>query len=299
MKSYKLKLNLAKLKAFIELYGTDALNEIYLSGNFDEMKKYKDKDEFQQLYYLDEDFLGLLIKKCKNLETISFEYFDLSELDFLMFSFKYLKKLTIKWCNFNLFINENNLITALTSIQSLNLIRVLTPITKSNFEMISKHMPNLASLSINEAKSSFTDDCVKYLLNLFKLERLELINTLISDAAVYEMSKSIYLKMNLKHLNLSMSSKLTNLTLEMIGFNFYELNSLVLTSCFGFTNICHLEPLSKLKYLNVNNTSIDIKFILNFIHNLSTCEVEYNHEKILSRKNNWTVNGSKNCVCSF
>ena len=107
LKSYKLKLNLAKLKAFVELYGTDALNEICLSGNFDEMKKYNVKDEFQQLYYLDEDFLDLLISKCKNLETISFEYFDLGELDFSMVLFKYLKRLTVKWCSFNLLINSN------------------------------------------------------------------------------------------------------------------------------------------------------------------------------------------------
>ena len=288
-----------KLKAFIDIYATDALNEIQLSGNFDEMKKYELKDELKQLYYLDADFLSILIAKCKNLETISFEYFNLNELNITMFLFKHLKRMTFKWCSFDLLINANLSMTSMKTVHTLNLIRVLTPIKKNDVELISRLMPNLINLSINEAKSSFNDDCIKQMLNLFKLERLELINTQISDAAIIELSNSVYLKMNLKHLNLSMSSKLTNVCLELIGTNFCELNSLVLTSCFGFTNICPLENLIKLKYLNVNNTSIDKKFILNFIQNVSACEVEYNHEKILNRKNNWTINGSKNCVCSF
>jgi hypothetical protein len=242
-----------------------------------------------------------LILKCKNIETISFEYLNLNELKMNMFLFKHLKKLTLKWCNFSLLLNKQLLSKNLpfTTIHTLNLIRVITPITQYDVELIGKLMPNLVSLSINEAKSSFNDSCILYLLDLFKLEKLELLNTSITDVAIVELSKSVCLRMNLKCLNLSMSSKLTNLCLELIGSNFLELNSLCLTSCFGFTNIFHLENLLKLKYLNVNNTSIEKKFVLNFIQKLSTCEVEHNHEKILKRKNNWTINGSKNCVCSF
>ena len=302
LKSYKSKFNLNKLKSFINIYGTDALTELNLSGNFDEIKKYDLKDELKQLYYLDVDFLNRLTSKSKNLEIISFEYFNLVELNMSMFKFKYLKSLTFKWCTFNSLINEQALANSyqiFTNLQTLNLIRISTPITQYEVELISKLAPNLVNFTINEAKSSFNDDCVKYLLNLFRLEKLELINTLITDLTIVELCKSVYLKMGLKHLNLSMSSKLSNMCLELIGSSFYELNSLWLTSCFGFTNIFLLENLSKLKYLNVNNTSIEKKLILNFIQKLSTCEVEFNHEKILSSKFNWTINGSKNCVCSF
>ena len=60
------------------------------------------------------------------------------------------------------------------------------------------------------------------------------------------------------------------------------------------------QNLNNLNYLNLNNTSIDKNEIKRtLLSMLPTTEIEYGHEKMLNRKLMWTINGSRNCVCSF
>ena len=97
-----------------------------------------------------------------------------------------------------------------------------------------------------------------------------------------------------------MSSKISNDCLNIIADNLRGLNTLYLTSCFGISNIKFLLNFKNLNYLNINNTSIDKHQIKeNLLPHLPKCEIEYGHEKMLNRKLMWTINSSRNSVCSF
>lgn len=132
------------------------------------------------------------------------------------------------------------------------------------------------------------------------LENLSLNNTLITDESVFSICSSRSLCAHLKTLNLTRSSNLTNRCLEPIGTCLVNLKSLHLTSCFGISNALAIASFGQLNYLNLNNTSIDKEKIREcLVPVLKQCEIEFGHEKMLNRKLMWTINGSRNCVCSF
>ncbi len=173
--------------------------------------------------------------------------------------------------------------------------------TAEDIQNICDCMPNLITLVVNQAVSSLGDDSIKIICqNLYNLKKIDLINTVISDYAVSLICSTPHLCTNLTRLNLTMSSKISNDCLNIISDNLRNLTSLYLTSCFGISNISFLQNMKTLSYLNINNTSIDKNRIKEFLlPNLPECEVEYGHEKILSTKSIWTINSSRNSVCSF
>lgn len=162
-------------------------------------------------------------------------------------------------------------------------------------------MPELVTLTINQAVSSLGDDSTEIICkSLIQLKQLDLVNTVISDHAVFNICNSTHLCSNLTRLNLTMSSKISNNCLHLIAENLRCLTTLYLTSCFGISNVNFLQTMKTLNYLNINNTSIEKSRIKEFLlPNLPKCEVEYGHEKILSTKSMWTINSSRNSVCSF
>jgi hypothetical protein len=251
--------------------------------------------------------INCLAIKCPNLIKISFEYLDLSKFNFQLFlSFKKLKEITFKWCNIskNWFDVKNNnddrILTTHESITSLHLSRTGS-LNKNDIENICILMPNLKNFSISQSQSTISDDSIEVIVKHLKnLQELDLINTLISDNAIFTICQSVELCQSLKRLNLCMSCSLSNNCLTPIADNLINLKTLYLTSCFGISNANLFTNLNKLVYLNLNNTSIDKNEIKKtLLPMLPTTEIEYGHEKMLNRKLMWTINGSRNCVCSF
>lgn len=165
-----------------------------------------------------------------------------------------------------------------------------------------KHSKGLRTLCINQSQSSLGDDSVETIVaHMQHLESLSLNNTLITDAAVYSICSSAAMCARLKQLNLARSTSLSNRCLEWIGTSLVNLKSLHLTSCFGISNALAIAKfVGQLSYLNLNNTSIEKdKIREHLVPVLTQCEIEFGHEKMLNRKLMWTINGSRNCVCSF
>ncbi len=321
---YKQELNLKNLKQIIQNYGCASTKQFRLSGNLSQDKVLASStniiiperdhslyDDSRMVYYLDVEFFStyLVQKACPKLTHVYLEHVDLSQISFHSFyELKNVNTLSLKWCYMDnaWFRKGDNVATKSTecssSLKHLYLIRSSSDqISHSDIEQMCIQMPHLTTLSITQTKSSLNDDHVDLIAKLCaKLECLELINTLINDNAIYSICTSKYLSKNLKHLNLSMSSSLSNTCLTFIGEHLKNLKSLHLTSCFGISNIKLFENLHNLNYLNLNNTSLDRNKIKeHLLPMLPKCEIEYGHEKMLNRKLMWTINGSRNCVCSF
>ena len=225
----------------------------------------------------------------------------------MFFSFADLNTFSLKWCYsddkwFRTEGGNKESLKRTTNIKHLHFIRSSSDkLAKQDMENICRQMPKLATLSIVQTKSTLTDEVVDLISKHCKnLESLDLVNTLMSDNAILSICASQSLCANLKHLNLSLSSRLSNNCLNFIGDNLKRLKSLNLTSCFGISNINLLQNLIHLNYLNINNTSLDkIAIRDHLVPMLPKCEIEFGHEKMLNRKLMWTINGSRNCVCSF
>ena len=230
----------------------------------------------------------------------------LEHLIFLFLCFPNLKSLTLKWCNLgNQWFHSNEFDSKqdskLKSLKSLNLFRNNCEIDLNATRNICYWAPNLTKFTLNQSNSSVRDDSVEVIVNkLHNLEELDLINTAITDQAIFAICESNSLSHSLTRLNLSMSSSISNNSLTVIAQKLINLKSLYLTSCFGISNLNSLLVMQNLIYLNINNTSIDktrIKEVL--LPTLSKCEVDYGHLKMLNHKLMYTINGSRNCVCSF
>lgn len=299
---------MSDLTKLISHYGSDSSRELMLCGNYSpnltsnfsnlSINNYQKNIVCLDSYFIN-DKLGA---KCQNLNIILLEYLDLSQINFELFeNFKNLKKFSLKWCNLsqNWFQSQSDNLSQ-TKITQLHLIRS-GKLSLDDVKSICQKMPHLSTLSITQAQSTVSDEAVEFIVNsLNKLEHLELTNTSISDNAIFSICNSPSLCKNLKHLNLSMSSCLTNSCLLSIAENLRNLKSLYLTSCFGISNVNLLQNFINLNYLNLNNTSIDREKIRNsLLPVLPKCEIEFGHEKMLNRKLMWTINGSRNCVCSF
>lgn len=323
LSQYKNEITLCKLKKLISMYGCASTKHLLLVGNNDDelekaKKSHKPSDELLEsiFYYLDDHFVNRILNvKCPCLTQIHLEYLDLSATRFEHFvQFASLDTLSIKWCKLGK--DEHNerwfsqtddddhhhhtwLVPS--NLKHLYIFRSGDNLTRPDVQYICKRAPNLKTLSINQAKSTLRDDSVELIVEHLKnLQHLELNNTLITDAAVYAICGSFSLSSRLTSLNLTRSSSLSNNCLEAIANSLTNLKSLHLTSCFGISNIKSLLNLKNLNYLNINNTSLDkqkIKELL--LPALKKCEIEYGHEKMLNRKLMWTINGSRNCVCSF
>lgn len=298
----KNEINLDDIKKTILLYGGESSKQLLITGNYSYHFRNKIHEKIKdQLVGLDLHFFrNLLPNKCSRMEKIVLEYLDLSALTFEHFSLlKELKFLSFKWCNLsqNFFDIDDK---SESKIEELFLIKSGSLIL-DDIKIICSKMPNLQTLSINQAQSSIKDDSIEYLVeHLIKLERLELTNTLISDVGIQSICETPHLAKKLKFLNISMSSCLTNSCLKFLSDHLYCLKSLYLTSCFGISNVKLMQNFVNLSYLNLNNTSIDRDQIREFlIPILSKCEIDFGHEKMLNRKSMWTINGSRNCVCSF
>ncbi|RMZ99883.1 F-box LRR-repeat 12 [Brachionus plicatilis] len=295
-------INLDDIKNIILLYGSESSKQLFLAGNYSFHFKHKiDEKATTQLVGIDTHFLkNILPDKCSNMDKIVLEYLDLSSLIFQDFSFlKELKILSFKWCNMNqIFFNIND--RTETKIEQLYLIKSGN-LTVDDVKTICWKMPYLNTLCINQAQSSINDDSIHYMVkHLINLESLELTNTLISDMGIQSICESPHLAKNLKFLNISMSSCLTNSCLNLLSEHLSCLKSLYLTSCFGISNVQLLQNFVNLSYLNLNNTSIEREKIReSLLPVLPKCEIDFGHEKMLNRKLMWTINGSRNCVCSF
>lgn len=313
LRQFKQNLSIKILNKIIEIYGSKSTDELILAGNYNQDKiidlnQSNLIEEEIPLFYLDQNVMNDLAIKCPNLTKISFEYLDLSRFNFELFlSFKKLKEITFKWCNisenwFDVKDNKDNnrILTKHDSITSLHLSRTGS-LNKNDIENICVLMPNLKNFSISQSQSTISDDSIEIIVKHLKnLQELDLINTLISDNAIFTICQSVELCKSLKRLNLCMSCSLSNNCLTAIADNLINLKTLYLTSCFGISNANLFTNLNKLVYLNLNNTSIDKNEIKKtLLPMLPTTEIEYGHEKMLNRKLMWTINGSRNCVCSF
>lgn len=317
LRECKRNLSLQDLKRVISQYGSASAKELLICGNltFDYVpmlnmqalhitEKYQPKRlKKVKITHLDTEFLSdFLVRKCPNLTLISLEYLDLAQIelgDFL--GLKRLQTFSLRWCKITAsWFDLSDSQKQFTSLNNLYLIRTGL-LTINDTQSICTHMPNLITLTINQAVSSLGDDSIEIIChNLLSLKQLDLINTVLSDNAVTLICNSPHLRLNLTRLNLTMSSKISNACLHLISENLGQLSSLYLTSCFGISNISFLQNMKTLDYLNINNTSIDKSRIKEFLlPQLPKCEVEYGHEKILRSKSMWTINSSRNSVCSF
>jgi len=302
LRKYKTLLSLNDLSQVISTFGSASTKELLVHGNyvFDDLPTLMGKQQ-HLITRLDSNFFTKCLSlHCPNLSLISFEYLDLSKIN--MEHFNWLKKaetISLKWCQLNAdwfkteygrFYSMKNFYLIRTGLLNIN-----------DIESICESMPNLITLTINQAQSSLGDDSIQVICkHLIKLEELDMVNTIISDNGILNICNSTHLCANLKRLNLTMSSKLSNNCLVLIAENLHRLNTLYLTSCFGISNIKFLQNLKNLNYLNLNNTSIDKDCIRDLLlPTLPKCEIEYGHEKMLNRKLMWTINSSRNCVCSF
>lgn len=327
LRENKKDLSIYDLKQIITHFGSASTKELLICGNFafdyvpelnieflQISEKISTAERMKRIDMLDLEFITYNLKNyCPNLTLISFEYLDLSKINFNDFlQFNNLETFSLRWCKIspNWFdrIKENEISfngksinsNRICKIKNLYLIRTGL-LTKADIENICEYMPELITLTINQAVSSLGDDSIEIICKkLINLKQLDLINTVISDNAVFEICNSSHLCSNLTRLNLTMSSKLSNNCLNLIAENLHGLNTLYLTSCFGISNISFLKNLKNLNYLNINNTSIDKSRIKEYLlPNLPKCEVEYGHAKMLNSKLMWTINSSRNSVCSF
>lgn len=322
LRDYKNTLSLSELKQIISTLGSSFTKQFLVCGNFtfdyvpilsmESLQISENKKPKKRIITeLDSEFItDYLCVKCPNLSLVSFEYLCLKNIKFGHIA--HLNKLStfsLRWCNIQLnwFNLKGSIATEkvnpekFTNIKNLNLFRTGL-LNTEDIKTICKLMPNLIVLMINQAVSSLGDDSIEVICeSLIHLEKLDLINTIISDNAVYNICNSTHLCSNLKRLNLTMSSKLSNNCLNSIADNLHGLDTLYLTSCFGISNISFLQNLKNLIYLNINNTSIDKNRIKqHLLPNLNPkCEVEYGHTKMLNSKLTWTINNSRNSVCSF
>lgn len=298
----KKEISLDDIKKIILLYGSESSKQLLLTGNYSYHFRNKTDDKANtRLVGLDTHFFQTVLPdKCSKIQKIVLEYFDLSSLSLQEFSkLKELEILSFKWCNFNKdFFNISD--KSESRVKQLFLIKSGS-ITLDDVKTICLKMPSLHTLCINQAQSSIKDDSIHYLVNhLINLERLELTNTLISDIGIQSICESPHLTKKLKFLNISMSSCLTNSCLNLLSEHLSCLKSLYLTSCFGISNVKLLQNFVNLSYLNLNNTSIEREKIReSLLPVLPKCEIDFGHEKMLNRKLMWTINGSRNCVCSF
>lgn len=308
LRDYKRELSLDDVKKIILHFGSASTKELLICGNFtfDYVPAMLDALRFPNavkkktvIKELDADFVkNSLLIQCPNLNLISLEYLDLTEIEFGKISqLEYLKTFSLRWCDIpsNWFETQH-----LSEIRNLYLIRTGL-LNIKDIEDICLNMPQLITLSINQAVSTLGDDSIEIICkNLINLKELDLVNTVLSDNAVGTICNSTHLCSNLNRLNLTMSSKISNDCLNLMADNLRGLNTLYLTSCFGISNINFLLNLKNLNYLNINNTSIDKhKIKENLLPHLPKCEIEYGHEKMLNRKLMWTINSSRNSVCSF
>ena len=299
LRKYKTLLSFNDLNQVISTFGSASTKELLVHGNyvFDDLPISVGKQHL--ITRLDSNFFTKCLSlNCPNLSLISFEYLDLSNIN--MEHFNWLKKaetISLKWCQLNAdwfrsgrFHSMKNLYLIRTGLLNIN-----------DIESICESMPNLITLTINQAQSSLGDDSIQVICkHLIKLQELDMVNTIISDTGILNICNSTHLCANLKRLNLTMSSMLSNNCLVLIAENLHGLNTLYLTSCFGISNVKFLQNLKTLNYLNLNNTSIDKDCIRDLLlPTLPKCEIEYGHEKMLNRKLMWTINSSRNCVCSF
>jgi hypothetical protein len=301
LRAYSNHLTMSGFCNMLDQYGSTALLKLFLAGNwFNDKHSNESTNSNGKLCHVTKTLFYLIRDKSANLEHVSLEYLNLTDLTLCsLVSLKNLKEISLKWCFLDQQFFTNNQFEMNQNIVSLSLIRTHCLLNDKSIEAICRSMPHLKCLCINQIKSSIDDNTVKILVcNANSLEKLELINTLISDLSIEYLCCKFSLK--LKHLNLSLNSYLTNTSVLLIGNCMHELQTLYLTSCFCLTNIDSLNNLSKLKYLNLNNTSICKSYIKEFILNSKNdCEIEHGHEKMLSTKQAWTINGSKNSVCSF
>lgn len=309
-----------QLKGFISNYGNAATKELSVLGNYNSYANIDlDWDAHGRLTYLGpEFFVDTLAVRCANLSLIDLECLDLRAVSMQMFttSFKALKSFSLKLCRIsNEFFTDSELSQdnsqavvvaaehqsniALPSIESLYLIRTGL-LYRREIEAICVRMPKLTTLVIMQASSTIDDACVEVIASrLDCLEQLDLTNTYLSDHAIYKICESPSLCERLTRLNLSMSSSISNQCLPTIANHLSNLRTLYLTSCFGISNPFLLQNLNQLVYLNINNTSIQNDRIKEFLTLIPKCEVDYGHQKMLTAKKMWTINGSRNSVCSF
>lgn len=309
VRDYKREISLEDVKKIIFHFGSASTKELLICGNFtfdyvpamlDALRCPKAEKKKTPIKELDVDFINSsLLFQCPNLNLISLEYLDLSHIEFGRISqLEHLKTFSLRWCDIpsNWFETSNHL----SEIRNLYLIRTGL-LNSKDIEDICSNMPQLITLSINQAVSTLGDDSIEIICkNLINIKQLDLVNTVLSDNAVGTICNSTHLCLNLNRLNLTMSSKISNDCLNLMADNLRGLNTLYLTSCFGISNINFLLNLKTLNYLNINNTSIDKhKIKENLLPHLPKCEIEYGHEKMLNRKLMWTINSSRNSVCSF
>ena len=317
LRTHNKDMTLHDLTNFISRYGCESTRTLMLYGVFNQdylctrIKSVSLNNgdtngakSQEKIRHIDPTFMTqVLAVKCANLQTISLEYLDLSELNIGMFlGLAKLNSLYIKWCHLtDHWFNIDSATSLPSSLKNFSLIKSGTRLSIEDMGHICRLMPDLTSLAISQATSTLTNECVDLLVEkLDLLEKLELVNTLIDDAAILRICATPRLQRNLTHLNISMSSSITNNCLPAIGDNLTRLKSLYLTSCFGVSNFNLLLNLTNLTYMNVNNTSIDKDQIRNvLVPMLPKCEIEYGHEKMLNKKLMWTINGSRNSVCSF
>lgn len=226
------------------------------------------------------------------------EYLDLAQISLNAFCLlNKLEVFSLKWC----LINENWFKTSTRfSIKKLYLTRSIgVKLTHLDITDICDAMPYLKSFTLNQAESSIGDDSVEILCKRLKyLEELDLVNTMITDQAIWAICNTDNLCSKLSRLNLTMSSLISNSCLSVISKSLYNLKSLYLTSCFGISSLEFFVNFKNLIYLNINNTSIDKQRIKDYLLPLlPNCEIEHGHEKMLNRKLMWTINGSRNSLC--
>ena len=312
LKNYKNVIGLKELKRIISTFGSTATKELMLAGSFvaDEIPNSNHQNrlrskscpvETHKLSHLDVEFFGdYLMSKTENLNSIHLEYLDLSQVKFDHFlNLPNLSSLSLVWCHIksNWFGKDSD--EDCSNLKTLCLIRT-GHLVENDVENICKRAPKLSTLVVNQAESSLNDTSIRTICgSLSALENLDLINTSISDNAIFSICESPSLSSNLKRLNLSMSSKISNNSIAYIAERLLSLHTLYLTSCFGISSVSSLKNFTNLRYLNINNTSIAKEHIKEtLLPMLPDCEIEHGHEKMLSHKLMWTINGNRNCVCS-
>jgi hypothetical protein len=311
---YKSELTLSDIKNLLNTYACpDSTRSIALTGNFSYDSVLNGTstnttqlvhDQHQLIYFLDTELIALLVRKCPNLTELQLEHLDLSELEMRsFFAISNLDSFSVRWCYSKSSWWSMSVADPCSRITNLQLIRSGSDkLAETDMSNICAHMPGLTTLSVVQTKSTITDETVSCLVKNcpVNLHTLELVNTLLTDTAVETLCRSVTLATGLKSLNLSMSSGLSNNCLAIISEQLHALKSLNLTSCFGISSIVLLQGLSNLSYLNINNTSLDkVEIRERLVPILAKCEIEFGHEKMLNRKLMWTINGSRNCVCSF
>ena len=216
-------------------------------------------------------------------------------------SFKALKSFSLKLCRISneFFTGNGECSKVAPQMRSLYLIRTGL-LYRQDIDALCTCMPMLTTLVIMQASSTIDDGCVEVIASrLNNLEQLDLTNTYLSDHAIYKICESPSLCERLTRLNLSMSSSISNQCLPAIANHLRNLRTLYLTSCFGISNPFLLQSLNQLVYLNINNTSTQNDRIKDLLTLIPKCEVDYGHQKMLTQKKMWTINGSRNSVCSF